>query len=459
MARGFFSPQALSIFVRARGRLTDNAQNPFTDYLRMKSIYLIIASLVIYGRAALGGEIKEPKGALPLDSAIAEALAKNPELRVLEADMAAAHGELVTAKTWQNPELTVAPGVRRIEGEGAETEFHGEFSLSQLFLFPGKRALLVAIAERNVELRKLALEGLRFQLATAVRKAFYEQLAAQKIAALRTEQLASAETFQEAATKRVESGYASDFETAKSQSDVINAKKLLHAAEGQIAEASVELNTLMGRDPAAPLQVSGTLEGAAPSYTKTDLLALAMARNPSLRTRSMQGDIASLNLRKTRFGKRPDFAIGPSVEYLPSEQTYGISATISLPIWNTSKGEIESAAAEQRKALADIEKLGQEIAGAVTKSAAKLDVARDQLALYSPAYLDKLKALVAQAEKSYAQSATSLLIYLDARRTYFDTLADYYEALANVAGSRAGLESAIGVPLELKISTPKKTKK
>ena len=65
--------------------------------------------------------------------------------------------------------------------------------------------------------------------------------------------------------------------------------------------------------------------------------------------------------------------------------------------------------------------------------------------------------LVAQAEKSYAQSATSLLIYLDARRTYFDTLADYYEALANVAGSRAELESALGVPLELKSSTPKKT--
>ena len=374
--------------------------------------------------------------------------------------MAASHGEVITAKTWQNPELTVAPGIRRIsEGGPAETEFHGEFSLSQLFLFPGKRALLVAIAERNVELRKLALEGLRFQLATAVRKAFYEQLAAQKIAALRKEQLASAETFQQAAARGVESGYASDFETVKSQSDVINAKKLLRSAEGQIVEARAELNTLMGRDPSAKLQVIGTLETVPSSYTKTDLLALAMARNPRLRTQSMQADIAGLNLKKTRFGSRPDFAIGPSIEYTPTEKTYGISATFSLPIWNTSKGEIESATAEQRKALADIEKLRQEIAGAVTKSMTRLDVARDQLGLYSPEYLDKLKALVAQAEKSYAQSATSLLIYLDARRTYFDTLADYYEALANVAGSHAELESALGVPIELKSSTLKKTNK
>jgi len=33
----------------------------------------------------------------------------------------------------------------------------------------------------------------------------------------------------------------------------------------------------------------------------------------------------------------------------------------------------------------------------------RLDVARDQLGLYSPEYLDKLKELVAQAEKSCAE--------------------------------------------------------
>ena len=49
----------------------------------MKVTYLIVALLVVCGRVVLGGEIKEPKGELPLDSAIAEALAKNPELHVL----------------------------------------------------------------------------------------------------------------------------------------------------------------------------------------------------------------------------------------------------------------------------------------------------------------------------------------------------------------------------------------
>jgi hypothetical protein len=77
-------------------------------------------------------------------------------------------------------------------------------------------------------------------------------------------------------------------------------------------------------------------------------------------------------------------------------------------------------------------------------------VARDQLALYQPGFFDKLRAFVRQAEEGYAQSATTLIIYLDAKRTYFEALTGYYEALGRVAESRADLESAVGVPLEIK---------
>ena len=78
----------------------------------MKFAYLIVLVFVVCGRVVLAGQSKESNGELPLESVISEALARNPELWVLEADRAAAHGEVVTAKTWQNPELTVAPGMQ-----------------------------------------------------------------------------------------------------------------------------------------------------------------------------------------------------------------------------------------------------------------------------------------------------------------------------------------------------------
>lgn len=425
-------------------------------------LLLSIGAALCATRPALGADEPSPPaprapsvsaGTLTLESAIAEAVAQSPAMQVIEADVDSARGEALTAQTKPSPELTFAPGLKHVrEGDGSHNEFKGTLALSQQFIFPGKRELLVSIAERNIELRRLGVEGLRFQLTAAVRKAFYELLAAQSIVGLRRQQIESAQTFQQAATKRAASGYASDFEAVKSQGDVINAKKLLGAAEGQIAEARVELNTLLGRNPSAPLEVAGSLDDSAVERSLPDLIGLALAENPSLRVQAMQAEIAGLNVRKARLVRKPEISIGPSLEYSKSEQVFSLGATVSLPSKNYGRGEIQTANAEQRKVLAETEGLRREIAGAVAKSATQLATARSQLALYSPGYLNQLKVVVEQAEKSYAENATSLLIYLDAKRTYFDTLADYYEAIASVATHRAELESAVGVPLQFQSS-------
>lgn len=402
----------------------------------------IICLLVLGGAATLRAET--------LDQLSAEALRRHPQLRALRASVDAARGGAITAKTWQNPELTVAPGFRQTKEAGRTgTEFHGEFALSQVLLFPGKRQLLVALAEGHVALNKIALEAFAFQLTNSVRRAFSAQLAAEKIWELRREQIRSAQTFLEAAQKRVAGGYASDFEAVKGEADLIEAQKLAHAAEAESLAARVELNTLLQRDPVTPLHLQGSLTNNVPRAQTSAYLALARARNPSLRAQEKTSEIARLQVRKTRSDRRADIAIGPSVEYTGREQTYGIGATIALPLWNQARGEIATAQAEQEMEAANTEKLRAEISGAVVKAAAQLDLARAQLALYTPAFRAKLRDVVAQAERSYAQSATSVLIYLAARRTLFDAEAGYAEALAQLATRRADLAAAVGVPLEL----------
>ena len=79
--------------------------------------------------------------------------------------------------------------------------------------------------------QQLALEGFRFQLAAKVRRAFYDGLAAEKDSQARKQQVESAKAFVESAKKRAEAGYASDFETVKSQADLISANKALRQAE------------------------------------------------------------------------------------------------------------------------------------------------------------------------------------------------------------------------------------
>lgn len=411
------------------------------------SVFLFAVFTVPAAFRLSASESVPPGEKLTLPAAISEAIAQSPALRVIDADVDSARGEVETAGVRPNSELTFAPGIKHVrEGDGSHNEFKGTVELSRTFLFPGKQALLVSIAERNVELRQLGIAGLRFQLSAAVRRVFSELLAAQDIVGLRRQQLESAQTFQQAADKRAEAGYASDFEAVKAKGEVINARKLLQAAENQIAAARVELNGLLGRDPAAPLEVTGSLEELIPARPLPELIALALSTNPSLRVQALQADIAGLHVRKARLARKPDITVGPSLEYSKSEQILGISATVPLVGKNYGQGEILTATAEQRRVLAETDALRREITGAVAKAATQLSGARAQLALYSPAYLEQLRAVVDQAERSYAQNATSLLIYLDAKRTYFDTMADYHEAIANAAAAAAELESAVGAP-------------
>lgn len=369
----------------------------------------------------------------------------------LEAAVTSAKGAVVTAKTWANPDLTVEPGVRRaLEDASFVTGFNGVLAINQTFKFPGKRTLEVAIAQSDVKLRQVAIEAFRFQMGAKVSRAFYEMLAAQKIVEARKEQVTSAGAFVESARKRAESGYTGDFEAIKSEAELIGAKSALREAEGRVMTARITLNTLLARSPAAPLVLSGSLENLTPHGKVEDFIGLAMARNPSLKALDIEAEKAGLSVRLARKSKLPDFSVCPNVEYYVDEQIFSISASVALPVWDQKKGEIQTATAQQQQTLAEIRRLRLEIAGGVTGAAANLGVARDQLGLYSPAFLEKMRVFVKQAEEGYAQSATTLIIYLEAKRTYFDTLTNYYEALGHVAESRAELESSIGVPLDLK---------
>ena len=175
------------------------------------------------------------------------------------------------------------PGAKRIADPNDRlTEFHGDFELSQLFEFPGKRALKIAIAEKNVAVQQLALEGFRFALAAKVRRAFYEMLAAPERNRLAQRSSRVGQDLRRIVKKRAESGYASDFETIKEPGRVDRRPAGLLEAQGKVAAARVTLNTLIGRSPSVPLSVSGSLDraGTQPA-ARSEFLSLAMARNPS----------------------------------------------------------------------------------------------------------------------------------------------------------------------------------
>lgn len=384
--------------------------------------------------------------ALTLETAIRLALADNPDIRVLAADIAAARGEVTTSKTWQNPELSVEPGFKTFR-DTSDTQFHGNFGLDQTFEWPGKRALRRAVAEKNVAVRELALDGFRSQLAIQVRRAYFTLLATREVVALREQRLSLVRSFVDAAKKRVEGGYAPEFEATKAEVEVVTAQKSLREAQAQQDAARVALNALMGRQPTEPVEVAGSLGDHLVLPSQSMLLERALVQNPAVKVQEAEAERTGLSLQSVRKSRLPDFKAGPNLEYTRDEQIFGFGITLPLPLWNNKRGEIVSATAEQEKAVAELDKLRREILRDVTTASQNFTSAEESLAFYTPELREKLKASLDAAAQSYSEGRTSLLLYLESQRTYFDTQADYFDTLQKTFEAQAELESAIGIPL------------
>ena len=415
-------------------------------------------SLLLLLSVALGSAVTFPAKAqetnatpgtdvLTLEAAIRLALENNPDIRVLSADIASARGEVTTARTWQNPEVSVAPGFKTIR-DPSTTEFHGDFGLEQTFEWPGKRALRRAVAEKNVAVRQLALAGFRSQLAIQVRRAYFTVLATREVVGLREQRLTLAKSFVDAAKKKVEGGFAPEFEATKAEVEVVAAQRVLRQAQAQHDAASVTLNALMGRKPTEPLIVTGTLGDGVVLPNQSRLLEQALAQNPSVKVQEAEAERTGLSLQSIRKSRLPDFKVGPSFEYTRDEQIVGFGLSLPLPFWDKKKGEIATATAAQEKALAELDKLRREILRDVTTASQNLTAAKDSLMFYSPALREKLKNALDAAAQNYAEGRMPLLLYLESQRTYFDTQTDYFETLQKLFEARAELESAAGASLD-----------
>src|SRR6184192_3736441 len=114
--------------------------------------------------------------ATSLDRLVAEAWARNPEANVYRAEITAAKGERRRAGEWQNPEASTETGAKIVRDYHGNTLGDGvtwTLSAAQTFEYPGRVSLRKAIANHQIALAEVGLEGFRAALAARVRSVAY----------------------------------------------------------------------------------------------------------------------------------------------------------------------------------------------------------------------------------------------------------------------------------------------
>ena len=117
-----------------------------------------------------------PADTVSLDALVAEALARNPEVAVFRTEISTAKGERRTAGEWPNPEFGTELGAKAVHDYHGNTLGDGvvwTLSATQTFEYPGRVTLRKAIANHQIALAELGLEGFQTALGTRVRAAAF----------------------------------------------------------------------------------------------------------------------------------------------------------------------------------------------------------------------------------------------------------------------------------------------
>jgi cobalt-zinc-cadmium efflux system outer membrane protein len=382
--------------------------------------------------------------------AIAQALARNPQLEVAAEQVAQARARKTQATAIPDPQFDAAfvqsPG---LFGAGGGTERSVTATVTIPFI--DKFRLQGRVGTADVRSAGFAA-ALTRQLITAQTTETYDSL----LASLRRqrdlrEARALAQDFVRRAQARFDAGTTPKLDLVRAQTELARAENDLIANDRDVANARAALNRLVGRPLGAPIAAADSLEVPPQPPDVDRLLAAALAGRPELADLKSQQEGAHAATGLAREAWLPDFTIGVTRDYAdpgPGVLFTGVSLPIPLLYWQHAHGEIGEARHRELELAASYRDLEGQVGQDLRASHAAATAALRQ-AVY---IRDRLLPLARQAYRiasvSYGLGGSSALELLDARRNLLDAEGQYTDALAAANDTRAELERAAATPLD-----------
>jgi len=388
----------------------------------------------------------EDKTAIPVATLVAAALEANPELAAMRREFDASRARVPQEKALPDPELMFGNMTQHnpIPFAGLSGDFSEIYvGVSQEVPWFGVRRLRGEAAASESEAKLRAYETRARSLAAEVKTAAVELYALdRKIAVVARDQEIIA-NFVRVAQARYEVGKAE-------QADIINAQlqgtelvDMKGALEARRASAETTLNTLLDRDPETRI---GAI--ARPAYSATipaldELLAFAREKAPELAEKRRLVDAESHRLRLAEIeAKYPSVSFQFTYHNRPAFEdyyTYGVS--LRLPFWSASKqryGVAEKtetlAASRSNLAWAEAQVRGRLRDAHVrsTTAARLLRLHEEGLVPQSALALESSMAAYQVGRVDFLTLLNALKKALDYETHYYDLLAEYYTALAEI---------------------------
>jgi cobalt-zinc-cadmium efflux system outer membrane protein len=374
----------------------------------------------------------------------------NPEIRVAARRVAVAQTRVRSAGSLEDPSFTYRGWGTPLARPWDLNQTQHMFMFSQALPGPGKRALRAQVAEEEAEILKAELEARKREVTAQVRKSYYDLLRNQDELLLHDEQNALARQGLEAARIKYVVGRVPQQDVLKAQIGLTKLVEHLVMLQQEGGLARARLNTFLGRDPGAPVEVVGQYAPPAKLPSLLDLERLALENRPELAAASSAVHASEARTRLAEKAYTPDFDVAAGYMLMPDgaryRNTYMAELSVTLPWLNRGRHDAEIAEA-QAGVVADKAEYDNQRAlvfQQIQETLIRAQSAKRLVDLYRDTLRPQAQATLKATVAAYQADRTDFLNLLDSQNTTLDVELDYYRAASELESQLAELERAVG---------------
>ena len=417
---------------------------------------IILCLLCMISIQVLAAEPESQPGA-DVEELLALAQAQNPELATLRHEEDAAAGRIASASALPDPVFRIQLQDFTNKESGAATSLLPSqvgstyYRVMQPLPFWGKRGLRQDIAEAEAGQAKGRTGSNWAELSAKIKTDFAQYYLVTHSQKLTQEILDLTLNLERIARSRYATGLAPQQDVIRAQLEQTGLRRDLVMLETERHHNMTRLNTLLLRDPYAPLAEPQRLR-TLPVPAKLEYSALAeRLRNHSPQLFTLEAQLAAADKsRELAFKNRyPDFTVGVGTTQMGNEiKAWELMLEFNIPLQQGSRRgqerETENmlAAARSRKDAAANQLLGE-----LVEYSSALDSARSVESLTSSSLLPQAEATLQAAYVGYQNGKVDFATLLDAQRQILKARLDVLNAQAQAQASLAQIEKLLGEEL------------
>ncbi len=388
---------------------------------------------------------------LELEALVAEALARNPEIRAARERAGALRERVPQAAALEDPMIGFGilnvPRNFELDEEDMTAK---ELSLSQKLPFPGKLSSAAEAAGHEAEAAQAEAEETANRVAAEVKVAFHELSHVHRALEVTRRNQELLEELARIGRARYAVGRGQQEELLLAELDITQATDDLLRLEAEQEAARARLEALLDRPPGGLRGPPVDPEVSPASFALEELRARAAGENPGLKALRLEVLARRAELERARRELYPDFtlkfAYGQRDDRL--DMLSGM-VEMNVPIFYRSKQErgVAEALARVRAAESRLEAARNELFARLNALGPRLQALERRIALYRSGILPQARLRLESALSAYRVDRAGFAAVVTARMQLYRLELDYHEALTEHGKAIAALEAAVGGPL------------